>query len=315
MMRKATAILMLMLLLGTACSGSDDSSDTSSGGSDAIGAPEMGRANDAPERESYDESGGDLVETEGALSGGGGSAGSYGSAAQAADRPTSLPDIQASVIKTGDLTITVPLADVDDAVRGATAVADSHGGYVVQTSMDDSDEPSASVTVRVPSQEFESSLGDLRDIGDVSSERVEGRDVSEEFVDLKARLRNLEGQEEVLLRLYDRATSVADTIRIQREVQDVQLEIERHRGRLRFLSDRTSLSTISVQFVGPDAVVAKSKPTNVIGRSWAQAKEVALAMVSAVIVSSGAVVPLALLALLIWAGFRVLGPRLHTQGK
>ena len=300
-MRKMALILTLMLLWGVGCAGSDDSSDAAGG--------EAGVAYEG--ESSTTQSGAELAgnaasaEDSGA-SGSGGSAASFG----AVDRPSSLPDLGTSVIKTGDLTVVVDKDRVDAAVQAATAVARDRGGYVLSTALDDSSDPSASVSIRVPSEEFEASLGDLKAIGDVKSEMVEGRDVSEEFVDLEARLRNLEGQEGVLLRLYDRATSVVDTIRIQREVEDVQFEIERHRGRLRFLADRTALSTITVQFVGPDAVaVVQAEPTNAIGKAWAQAKDVALAMVSALIVSSGVVLPVGLLALVLWAGYRALRPR------
>lgn len=305
-MRKLLVVVTLMVLLGTACSGSDSGGDTASGGAGLSGnAEEMaveeesGRAGFAADQDG----------SAGTGAGGGSLAG--GSAATIGERSSSLPDLQASVIKTGDLTVTVPDDGIAGAVTEATTVAETYGGYVVQTSMQEAGDRSASVTIRVPSQEFEASIADLRAIGEVRSESVEGRDVSEEFIDLEARLRNLVSQEAVLLRLYERASSVVDTIRIQREVEDVQLEIERHRGRLRYLRDRTSLSTITVNFVGPDAIAKTEKDDqSVIGKAWDQAKDVALAMVSAVIVSSGAVLPLALFALILFGLFKILRPRL-----
>jgi hypothetical protein len=115
----------------------------------------------------------------------------------------------------------------------------------------------------------------------------------------------------VLLRLYDRATSVVDTIRIQREVQDVQLQIEQMRGRLRFLEDRTSLSTITMELVeeGAPGPIEEAKPAGTIARAWDQATDAFLGVIAAGIVVVGAVLPIALLLGLVVAGVRVLRPR------
>ncbi len=302
MMRRLLVVLIALVLLGgAACSGSDSGDSSTAGGADsgaAVGAPKAQQDGLRSETQELSDEGS------------GGSGAAYGGSTDTAGRAaSSLPELGASVIKTADLTLTVSEGSVDDAIEKAIDAAGVHGGYVVSTEMEESKNPTASATVRVPAEEFESTLGDLKDIGEVRSERIEGRDVSEEFVDLQARLRNLESQEIVLLRLYDRAVSVADTIRIQRELQGVQLEIERHRGRLRFLEDRTSLSTITLTVEEPGAPGAAKDADGAIARAWQQAKEVTVAMVSALIVATGAVFPVAVLALLVALLYRLLRPR------
>ena len=327
-MRRWMMLMLVLLLVGSACSGGDDES---SGG-------DTGAAGMASEQESFSGNG---VEGEPGVAGGGSgggssssgalsassdgdmvadtTAGSYGSgggdeAAAPEERDlTALPSDQ-KIIKTADIKVEVGKDSVDDAVQDAIALAEQHGGFVLSTTVDQDNRSSATVAIRVPSQEFEVALGNLKDVGKLLSETVQGRDVSEEFIDLEARLRNLEGQEAVLLRLYDRAQTVADTIRIQREVQDVQLEIERHRGRLRFLEDRTALSTIGIRFTEVGAVIPKEEtPKGAIAKAWDQAKDLALGVVSGVIVATGFVVPVGLLMIIAFLLFRMLRPRFEAH--
>jgi hypothetical protein len=166
--------------------------------------------------------------------------------------------------------------------------------------------------VRVPADGFGRTLAQLEDLGDVQQEHVSGRDVTQEFVDLQARLRNFTAQEAVLLRLMDRSVSVADTIRVQSHLQGVQLEIERLRGRIRFLEDQTDMSTITVNF---EEAGAPAPRTGTIEKAWERAVDAAFAVVSAVIVGAGFVVPI---ALMIGVAFLVAGwvrPRLGSPSS
>lgn len=214
------------------------------------------------------------------------------------------------VIKTADLELEVRDGDFRDALQDTRAVANRFGGFVLSTSVDGTGARTGSLAMRVPSRRFEGALSALEDLGKVTGERVSGEDVGEEFVDLQARLRNLLGQEQVLLRLYDEATTVADTIRIQREVEGVQLEIERIRGRLRYLEDQTDLSTIHVSITEAGAAV---NPKGTLTKAWEQAQEIFLGVLSAAIVGLGFLFPVALLAATVYFLVRVLGPRIARQ--
>ena len=79
----------------------------------------------------------------------------------------------------------------------------------------------------------------------VTAESVTGQDVSQQFVDLQARLVNLEAQEKVLLRLMDRAETISESIRVENYLQQVEFQIEDVQGRMLYLQNRTSMSTIT----------------------------------------------------------------------
>jgi hypothetical protein len=223
---------------------------------------------------------------------------------------TGLPPIGPNVIKTADLRVEVRRNTLRDAVGEVTAVAGRHGGFVLSTQVSGARARSGVLVIRVPADRFELALSEIRGLGTkVLGETISGRDVGQEFIDLEARLRNWRAQEVVLLRLMDRAQSVTDTIRVQRELQQVQLEIETIRGRLRYLQDQTTLSTISVGLREAGPVPARP---GTLAKAWARAVQTFLAIVSGAIVAAGAVLPFALLLLVGVIVFRLVRPRIVT---
>ncbi|MBA2312868.1 MAG: DUF4349 domain-containing protein [Actinobacteria bacterium] len=230
--------------------------------------------------------------------------GQVGTAAQ-------LPSIGPSVIKTGSVTVKVEEGSFKDSLQGVIATARAHGGFVLSTDVGGEDARSGTLVIRVPSARFEQVLSEVEDLGELAGESISGQDVSQEFIDLEARARNLRAQEAVLLRLMDRAVSIADTIRVQGELQGVQLEIERIRGQLRYLEDQTSLGTLTVSLQEKGAAPVRA---GTIDRALEQALGAALGVVAAVIVGAGAVLPVAVLIAVVLLIVRQLRPRLFTAG-
>jgi hypothetical protein len=218
------------------------------------------------------------------------------------------PVADPSIIKTASVELEVARDGLDEATRDAISIAGRHGGFVLSTATETQRSASSSVVVRIPASSFERALADLEALGDVNAEEISGQDVSQEFVDLEARTRNLEAQETVLLRLMDKSVSVSDSIRVQRELQGVQLEIERLTGRLRFLKDQADMGTISLSFVEVGAP-GHQPPTGVLAKAWARAVDVAMGVVAAVIVGTGFLVPVAVIAAVGFLVLRALRPR------
>ncbi|MDQ4025767.1 MAG: DUF4349 domain-containing protein, partial [Actinomycetota bacterium] len=134
-----------------------------------------------------------------------------------------LPLTPERVIKTADLRLEVEDGSIGRTLREGREIAEAAGGFLLSTSISGDERRSGEFTIRVPASRFEETLSALEALGEIAGEDVRGEDVSQEFVDLEARLRNATAQEEVLFRLYDRSQSIADTIRVQRELEDVQL--------------------------------------------------------------------------------------------
>jgi hypothetical protein len=221
-----------------------------------------------------------------------------------------LPVIGPKVIKTASVRVEVARGGFSDALGEATAVAGKYGGFVLSSALEGEKARRGSLVIRVPAERFELALADIRDLGTLNRERVSGEDVGQEFIDLEARLRNLRAHEGVMLRLYDRAQTIPESIRVQKEVTSVQLRIEEIEGRLRYLRDQAAFGTISIGLV--EVGVVPDGPKGVIERSWERAVDVVLALASVAIVSLGFIVPIGLLGLMLFPFVRRL--RARTTG-
>ncbi len=100
--------------------------------------------------------------------------------------------------------------------------------------------------VRIPSTAFDQSLMQVEALGKVLNKQVNTQDVTEEYVDIDARSRNLKSMETRLLDHLTRAGALEEVLRVEQELTRVREQIERLDGRLRFLSDRVGFSTIGL---------------------------------------------------------------------
>jgi hypothetical protein len=305
----AALSLTLVAIVAVSCSGGDDGDSMT-----AAGETEERQADlDGDENALSDGSAGYTGDSGGGA-GGGSSGGSGTDVYQGAPdaRSAGLPDLGLSVIKTATVTLEVEDDQLQPTLQNATSSAEKYGGFVVSTSVShDEDDPTGSIVVRVPAERFGDALADLESLGNVASESVSGQDVTQEFIDLQARLRNYVSQETVLLRLMDSAQSVSDTIRVQNELQRVQLEIERLRGRITYLEDQTAMSTIELRVAEEGAVGA---PPGDFEKAWERAKDGLVAVIAGLIASLGVILPIGVLTLLVIYAFLRIKPKLGSHG-
>ena len=106
--------------------------------------------------------------------------------------------------------------------------------------------PNATVVIRVPVQSFNEIVSQIKSVGEVRSESINGQDVTEEFVDLEAQLKNLRATETQFLEIMKRATQIQDILAVQRELMNVRSSIESMEGRMKYLSESADYSTITV---------------------------------------------------------------------
>jgi hypothetical protein len=157
-----------------------------------------------------------------------------------------LPSLR-RIIRTAQVTLEVE--NVDQAASHLTRLAEEAGGFVAgSTSRQIGGTPQGSLVLRIPAGRFAGLLAQLEGLGRVLERRVGGQDVTEEYVDLRARLRNQERYELRLLAFADRATSVADLLAIEQELARVRGEIEQLTARLQYLERQVDLATIEVTF-------------------------------------------------------------------
>ena len=216
------------------------------------------------------------------------------------------------VVKTAELGVRGE--DVRGSAEEAGRVAQRFGGEVLSSRIYAGSGPvTADLVLSVPSGEFEAALDELRGLGErVTTDTVEGQDVTEEFVDLESRERNLLAAEESLLALYDRAESVEDTLTVERELTDIRGQIEEVQGRIQYLERRTATSEI-VLHLEPVGTAPAERPwsaSSVAARAWdaslAVLQAAATALISAAVFCWWLVPPLAV-GLLLWRRTRPTG--------
>lgn len=175
----------------------------------------------------------------------------------------------------------------------------------------------ADLVLSVPSGEFEAALEELRGLGEkVTTDTVQGQDVTEEFVDLESRERNLLAAEESLLTLYDRAESVEDTLTVERELTDIRGQIEEVQGRLQYLERRTSTSEI-ILHLEPVGTATPGQPWSaaaVASRAWNASLDVLQAGATALIsvaVFSWWLVPVTVAGFVLWRRYQTVRSAAH----
>ena len=244
-MKSPVGLVLVLLLTLTGCGGQMESASMR-----ATDNAQSGSSTAAPEAELKKVS---LTEAD--------SAASTAEAAAAADR---------KIIRNANLTMVVN--STTDAQHRVTSIAESHGGFVVtsESKQREAADPAQrtldiKLVVRVPAMRFGAALDQIRGLANnLREENVAGQDVTEEFIDLEARIKTQRALELQFLEIMKQARTVSDAMEVQRQISDVRTDIEKLEGRKRFLENRASLSTITINLETPKHIAVN---TTGFGRS------------------------------------------------
>lgn len=246
-------------------------------------------------------------------------AGSGGARDESSETSPLPPNLGGSkVIKTGSIEVEVRRGAFDAAFSKVSTIAATHGGFVAsstssQGATGEKRRHAGNLVVRVPAAAFDDVRRELIALGELRGQQIRGDDVAGQLTDLDARLRNLRSQEEAMRLLMTKTTNVGETIEVQRQLSAVREQIERLAAEEARLSDAVSFSTITISLAEPGAGLRPSEDGASIGAAFARALEAASAVVAAVIVSLGYLLPLGLLVAIAWLAARPL-MRLRRAG-
>lgn len=221
-------------------------------------------------------------------------------AADAIKRAPQANETDRMLIRTANIGIKVDSLEV--AMAALRRLAAALGGAVgnVTVSAGEFQVRSATLELRVPSARFADAMAGMSPIGKVEYSNESAEDVGEEYVDLTARIANSKRLESRLIDLLaTRTGKLEDVLAVERELARVREEIERHEGRVRYLSTRVATSTLSVTVSEPAPVVSEPGKS-VIGEAFTRAWKNFVALVASGIASLGYLVPLGLVLLLAW---------------
>ncbi len=164
------------------------------------------------------------------------------------------------IIKTG--TMVLQVTAMDAAITAATQQIDALGGYASASERSgDGEEARASITFRIPADRWDEALAGLRSLAErLLDERIGTQDVTDQVVDLGARIRNLQATETALQGIMDQATQIKDVLAVQAELTQVRGEIERLTAEKGNLEAQAAFSTLTVSFaLKPDPILAETQ--------------------------------------------------------
>jgi len=162
--------------------------------------------------------------------------------------------IDTKIIKTATLNLEVK--DIPGSIELLKTIATDKGGYLSSTNMQKGYDGrlTASVIIRVPAAQFDTTLAGAKALGTVKSVSTQGQDVTEQYVDLSAQKTSYQNQLNQYNEILKKCVNVEDIIKVQQQIDRVQTELNRLDGRLNYLDNRIDLSTITVNMQEPEPV-------------------------------------------------------------
>lgn len=201
----------------------------------------------------------------------------------------------------GSMSLQIANGTFNTKMAAVIKVASDMGGSVLSSTT--SGEKSGTFTLRIPARNFETAMAALRLQGTVLSSQETGRDVTSQFVDLNAHMRILFGRRAVILKLMSHATTISDTLALQNQYDNAQLQIDQYQGQLNVIRNQVAESTITVDLSekdSPKAAAAAVVSTPSFGRSFRLAWQGFLRVVGAVVIGLGYLIPIAVLGAIAW---------------
>ncbi|MCX6763159.1 MAG: DUF4349 domain-containing protein [Candidatus Moranbacteria bacterium] len=189
----------------------------------------------------------------------------------AAPEEQALPSVEKKIIKSGNLNLQVE--KVDTASDKISKIAKDNGGDVFSSNIrqSKSNVKSGTITAKVPVANFEKAFGDLKKIAIlVINESTTGQDVTEQYTDLQAQLKNAQAEEQTFLKILNQAGKMDDVLAVTREVARVRGVIERIQGQVKYLASQTDMSTITISLTEDTniTVIDSWRPVQVIKEAF-----------------------------------------------
>ena len=249
-MRKLALLIAAPLLFVAACSSAGSSPTAQSRGGSEAGAPAPGAVDSA--------------------------SGFSGNAASAPDK--GIPTVVVSGDRNLILTAKIDMRSKDPWATSdrAQAIASGLGGDVLNLSQSGTaDTRSANLTIRVPSSRFGDALQQLKSLeGEIQTSGVSAQDVTDQFVDLQARLTAKQAEEQRYIAILNRANTIDEILKVDASLGSVRTQIEQLTAQINSIKNRTDFSTISMSIstlsVLPGDTTSKAwDPSKTVGRALA----------------------------------------------
>jgi hypothetical protein len=202
-------------------------------------------------------------------------------------------DDSARIVKTGTIGLVVADGKVSSVVGKVRGIATTVGGYVASEKSEEyGDDPTSTLTLRVPVSTFERTMTAVRNevnkgIGKVDTSSSSGQDITAQYSDIQAQIQSLTATRNRFLVILSRANTIGETLSVQERVDSTQLQIDRLEGQRRLLQKQSDLATVTVTVSEKPKSVAAAKAQSGLSKSWDNAKDGFTSGVESLISHSG----------------------------
>jgi len=199
--------------------------------------------------------------------------------------------------------ISLETSHIEDTLAKISALAEGYGGYVAGSSRSNyGTQATAEITIRVPKDKFRTAVQEIETYGKLLGENTSSEDVTEQYIDLKARLDNLQKEEQRLRDILTMATTVDDILKVEDELTSVQGDIESLQGQINYLEGNVEMSLISVSLTEP------APPFTPPGMNWDETFQTAITglfiVLRGVIIIAVSLIPIAIIAVSVYYLYR-----------
>ncbi len=219
-----------------------------------------------------------------------------------------------------DKTLTMEVKSVRKTLATLSSMTGKYGASITNTSISSQDggpivpeEPqrrkpatdtgplSGTIVIKIPAARFDAFAAEARKLGKIQAESESAQDVTQQAVDMRARLKNLRAEEAAFIRFFKAATTVRELISIESQLARVRGEIESLQAQLDLLESRVALATLTLQLSEPADIVSPGGIDWGVGAAFTQAIRNFVGVINFLIQMTGALLPLLIIgALGVW---------------
>ena len=252
-----------------------------------------------------------------------GAAGSAPAPASGSAESVAAPAADRLVISNAGMMLEVK--NLDQSVQDVRALAAKYGATIADLSTNAGSEPlptpqpvdgtvqqsaptpgGATITLRVPANNLAAAEKDAAALGRVISQTASENDVTQQHVDLAARLKNLQAEEARLRSFFRQAKSVSEMLAIERQLSRVRGEIESMQAQIAYLENQAALATFTIQLSEPGALVSPASGGWGFAAAFRDGVRAAAALIRGLIVLVFPLAVLLALGLLVWWAIRAI---------
>jgi hypothetical protein len=220
------------------------------------------------------------------------------------------------IVRDGSISLSIDRGQFPDVAGKVVSVARHNGGSVLSSTTAHGD--SGTFTLRIPAANFDSAMVQLAALGGVVSSEIQGKDVTAEYLDAKAHLKIYLARRTFLFGVMAKATTSAESISAERELEQVQLQIDQIAGQLRYLNNQVAISTIKVDLHEPGATLIDGSASDVsdpsLADAFARGVHGFLMVVAAIVIGLGYLIPLLAVAAIGFGIWRLMRRRGQDPG-